>query len=192
MNKIKVVPERTVAEIQEQLNQTITCQTANEVKLENLREERAHLVVEGDAKNEPRIDSLDKQIATLRDTLSNTPAVILELEKILTARQLRDAENKRDELIKQQLEVAEDVQVLSKNFVSLLSKAAEVNSHLQTARSAEAALAEKTGQQVLQSYCQGSQDYLRVLLETMQLQTSGVHTQPCGAGIISSGVELRI
>lgn len=192
MNKIKIVPERTVAEIQEQINQTITCQTANEVKLENLREERAHLVVEGDAKNEPRIDSLDKQIATLRDTLSNTPAVILELEKILTARQSRDAENKRDELIRQQLEVAEDVQVLSKNFVSMLSRAAEVNNHLQLALSAEAALAQKTGQQVLGEYCHGSQDYLRVLLETMQLQTSGVHTQPCGAGIISSGVELRI
>lgn len=190
---MKTETERTVAEIQEQINQTIACQTANEAKLEALRAERAHLVCETDVNNDVKIDSLDKQIASLRDVIDNTPAVVKELERILTARERRNAEKERDSLVKQQLEAADEVCVYSKNFVALLEKALDVNSQLQAVLSAYHSLQAKTGQEILsENHCHGSADYLRVLKETMQAQMNGIHTSPVGAGIIGSGVEVRI
>lgn len=190
---MKTETERKVPEIQEQINRTIACQTANETKLDNLRAERAHYLCEPDVNNDVKIDSLDKSIAALRDEIENAPAVKKELERILTKRQAMDAERERNGKIREQIEAAEDISVYSKNFVALLEKALEVNSQLQQALVKYHALQKQTGQVILsENHCHGSADYLRVLLETMQMQIQGVHTAPVGAGIIGSGVEVRI
>lgn len=192
MKKEQEIKIPTVEEIQEQINRTLAVETANQGKLENLITERALIVCEGDARNNPKIDSLDHQIAALRNTLESTPAVLTELNKILTKRQKLDAERVRNGLISQHLEICDEVRVLSKNFVALLERAFGVNQNLIAALSVENGIAQKTGQQILDNFCRGSQDYLRVLLETMQRQISGIHTQPVGPGIVRAATELRI
>ena len=183
--------QNKVAEIQKKISDTTAEQAANEQTLKNLREERAKLFVENE--NNSKITSLDKEIATLCNRISNNPAVVKELQNQLAIEQARIAQEERDTLLETQNKIAEDIENLSSEFISLLEKADEVNTQLRAALTAYSALQQKTGENVLSNeHCQGSADYLRILLETMQSQFAGQHAAVSGAGIIPAGVEVRI
>jgi len=183
---------KTVQEIQTQIEATQENLITDKEVLEGLRADRAKLAVENSTKNSTKIALLDKQITTLRDKIDNTPAVISELENQLAAEQERLAQAEAAILLEKQNEVADEVEVLSKNFIALLKKANDVNEHLLAALTAEAGLAQKTGQQVLGDYCQGSRGSLSMLLETMQAQLAGQHTNIVGPGLVPSGVPIRL
>ena len=182
------------AEIQNRINNLNESIKHKETQLEQYRSKRAEITVNEamTTKNKQRIANIDAEVKRLKKSIENAPAELKILEENLIAEQNRLAQEARAELLTKQEEVANEVELLSKSFVSLLEKANNINELLCNALSAEAGLREKTGQQILENFCHGSMQSLSMLLETMQAQLNGQHTQLVGAGIVASAVPIRL
>lgn len=190
MTQSTVENRKTVQEIKAQINNLKESTERKETQLEQYRSKRAEIVMNeaSTTKNKAKVTSIDSEIKQLKRAIENFPTELKLLEENLATEQARIAQAENDKLLEQQREVAEDIEVLSKNFVTILEKAVGLNQNLVAALSAEAGLAAKTGQQVLGNYCHGSQMSLAMLLELMKSQIDGQHTTPFGA----AGVNIRI
>lgn len=186
--------QSTVQEIEQRIANLKESIERKKTHLEAYRSKRAELVINepGTTKNKAKVTSIDAEIKQLQKSIDNFPAELKLLEENLTKEQERLAQEERAKLFEQQQEVANEVELLSKSFVSLLEKANNINELLLNALSAEAGLAQRTGQKVLGDYCHGSMQSLSMLLETMQAQLNGQHTQLVGAGIVASAVPIRL
>ena len=186
--------QSTIQEIEQRITNLKESIERKKTYLEQYREKRAELVINepGTTKNKAKVTSIDSEIKQLKRAIENAPAELALLEENLAAEQRRIAEKKRSELIEQQQEVANEIELLSKGFVSLLEKANNINTLLRAALTAEHGLREQTGQQILENYCHGSMQSLSMLLGTMQAQLNGQHTQLVGAGIVASAVPIRL
>lgn len=181
-----------IQEIEQKIVLTNAETTADEESLLNIRAERAKLVVENDARNNPKIDALDRRIDTICCRLANAPAITTEYKSLLTEEKTRLAEVERDDSLSKQLEIVDEIQVLSRSFVSLLEKANNVNVDLRNALTAEAAIQMKTGQDILTEFAHGSAQSLLMLLEKSQAELSGIHTAPTGPGIVLSASPIQL
>ena len=130
------------------------------------------------------------RIKRLNSSIDNAPHELKLLEEQLAKEQDRIAQAARAELLTKQQEVADEVGLLSKNFITILEKANEVNTQLLAALSAESGIRQKTGADVLADYCHGSMGSLSMLLECMQSELSGIHTTPFGDA--SSNARIRL
>lgn len=142
----------------------------DEETITTLRSQRASLFLEDSSGYSQEIDSLDKEIVKLQSSIDNFPSVIEELEHLLTAEQKKLAQEAKASLLTKQGEAAEEVQVLSKSFVGILEKAVNINESLRAALTAEAELAQNSGQHFPTERCRGSLQSLNMLLEIMQSQ----------------------
>lgn len=183
---------KSIQEIQNLISDSQKNLVGGRAKLDDLRRERAHLSIEGISSNVPKIDSLDKSIEKMQRYIDNCPVVLSELEHLLAAEQNRIEQEVKAELLEHHREIAEEVEVLSKNFISLLEKAVGVNQNLIAALSAEMGIRQKTGADVLKEYCHGSQMSLEMLLETCQGQMQGQHTEVVGPGILRDSAPMRL
>lgn len=186
---------KTIPEIQAQIEKLKEATERKKEHLEAYRSKRAEIVVnEADTqKNKARVTSIDCEIKQLQKSIENAPTELALLEENLIAEQNRLAQKARAGLIEQQQEIAEEAEILSKSFIASLEKANNINSNLRAALSAEAGLAQKTGQQVLGNlgnFCHGSAMSLSLLLEVMQSQFAGNHTTPLGSA--DSNVRIRL
>lgn len=183
---------KTIAELQSRINDLNESVETKQEHLEQYRTKRASLVVNeaATAANKQAISNIDTQMAKLQLAIDNAPAEIKLLESQLTAEQTRIAQAKRDDLLEKQNSVAREIESLSQQFIEYLKKANDTNTMLVSARSAYNGLKEKTGADVLENYCHGSQQSLRMLLEVMQSQLAGNHTTPLGSA--SSNVRIRL
>lgn len=161
-----------------------------ETKIVTLRSQRASLFLEDSSGYSQEIDKLDEEIIKLSSFIDSFPSVIEELENQLTKEKCRLAQIERDKLLEQQQEVVDEIHLLSKNFINLISQANEVNINLRNALSAEAGIRNKTGQDLLAVYTDGSCDSLRMLLETCQVQMDGLHTTPLGRP--EGNIQIRL
>jgi len=165
----------------------------NKAKLEQLRVQRGQLAIESSTKNSKTIARLDEQIESVRKDLENLPVQLKLLEELLTAEKKVAAQKERDALLEKQKEIARDVEALSEQFIELLKQANYANEQLRLALRAETGLKEKTGQQFLENYCHGSQQSLRMLLETMKAQMEGQHTIPAEQlGMVGNATPIRL
>ena len=183
---------KSIQEIQNLISDSQKNLVGGRAKLDDLRRERAHLSIEGISSNVPKIDSLDKSIEKMQRYIDNCPVVLSELEHLLAAEQNRIEQEVKAELLEHHREIADECQVLSKNFISLLEKAVGVNQNLIAALSAEMGIRQKTGADVLKAFCHGSQQSLSMLLETCQSQMRGPHTDPMAAEILIDVAPIRV
>ena len=179
-------------EIENQIATVTAAQRTNSKLIDKLRQERAKLSVENANKNQQKISKIDDEMLKLRVAIENYPSELKLLEENLAAENQRIAQAEMDKLLEQQQEISDEVTLLSKGFVAILKKANDINTQLIAALTAETNLAQKTGQQVLTEYCHGSIDSLRMLLERMEAQLDGQHTQLVGAGIVGSNTQIRL
>jgi chromosome segregation ATPase len=180
------------AEIQTRISQMRKGITDNKVKLDSLRTNRGQLSIDNAEENEPVITRLDKQIEDLRKALENTPVEIRLLEEQLTQAQAKESQKQQEQLLSEQKKVGRDVEELSKQFIKALKAAKNINEQLQSAITTHTALAQRTGQQVLRDYCHGSEQSLKMLLETMEQQMKGQHTAEAGPGMVGSNAPIRL
>ena len=172
-------------EIENKIQATTAAQRRDSKLIDELRQERAKLSIEGDNKNSKRITCIDNEIIKLTTAIGNYPAELELLQQNLATENQRIAQNERDTLLEKQNEVAENIENLSQQFIEALKTANEINNQLQAALQAYSGLQQKTGETVLSNeHCQGSQDYLRVLLETMEYQMAGTHTAMAGGRLV--------
>ena len=166
---------KTVNEIQAQIEGLRESTEHKEEQLEQYRNKRAELVINEamTTKNKARVTSIDSEIKQLKRAIENFPTELKLLEENLATEQNRIAEVERAELVIKQEEAADEVQVLSKSFVAILEKAVNINTQLIAALTAEAGLAQKTGQHFLTECCRGSLQSLSLLFEAMQNQLRG-------------------
>jgi len=143
-------------------------------------------------KNKAKVTSIDAEIRKLQKAIDNFPAELALLEENLAKEQHRLAQEENDKLLDLQREAANDVELLSKGFIVSLEKSVESNSQLRAALSAETSLREKTGVTILENYCHGSMQSLGMLLETMQAQMNGQHTQLVGPGTVPSATPIQL
>lgn len=185
---------KTVSEIQTQIDKLKESVLRKKSQIEDYRKKRANLVLNepDNEKNKQAVTSIDHEIRRLQRDIDNAPAELELLQSQLADEQERIAQDERDKLIEQQQEVADEIEVLSKQFVSLLQKANDVNTQLRSALTAEAALRQKTGKHILENYCHGSMQSLSMLLQTMEAQMSGVHTSPVGTGIVANASPIQL
>ena len=164
--------QSTVQEIQAQIEKLKEATERKKEQLEEYRTKRAQLVINevDTTKNKARVTSIDSEIKQLKRAIENFPTELKLLEENLAAEQARIAENERSELVTKQEEAADEVQVLSKSFVGILEKAVNINESLRAALTAEATLAQRTGQHFPTERCRGSLQSLSMLLEIMQKQ----------------------
>ncbi|MFB0556079.1 MAG: hypothetical protein ACETWQ_22480 [Phycisphaerae bacterium] len=182
--------QKSVAEIQEQIQDATAKQRSAGKEIDSLRKERARLAVENANKNMGEIGKIDRQIFEFEMTLSSIPAELELLQQNLSAEQARIAQAERDKLLEEQQEIANEVTLLSKGFITILKKANDINTQLRTALTAESRIREKTGKQILQNYCHGSMQSLQMLLQLMRLQMTGQRTIPTGPGMVANGTPI--
>ena len=163
---------KTANEIQTQIESLRESTEQKETQLEQYRSKRAEITVNEamTTKNKQRIANIDAEVKRLKKSIENAPAELALLQVNLAAEQARIAEVERTELLTKQEEIADEVQVLSKSFVAILKKAVNINELLRSAQTAEATLAQQTGQHFPTERCRGSLQSLPLLLETMQIQ----------------------
>jgi len=167
--------QSTVQEIQIQIDNLKESTERKKEQIENYRKKRANLVLneEDSQKNKQKITSIDHEIRSLQRDIDNAPAELKLLNEKLVAEQRRVAEAERAKLIKQQEKVADELTLLSKNFIASLEKSVECNNQLQAALMAETQLQKKTGQCFPTERCRGSVQSLSLLLKVMQDQMQG-------------------
>ena len=183
---------KSATEIQTDIeSKTAELRTASK-NIDSLRDERAQLAVNGQSsmKNQPRITAIDNEINVLRNKIDNLPAELKLLGENLATENQRVAQAESAALLEQQKQVADDVENLSNQFVQALNKANDINEQLKTALSAEAAIRNKTGADVLAVYCHGSDGSCKMLLELMQSQMDGIHTTPYGSP--DANIQIRL
>lgn len=183
---------QTVAEINQRIEQVKQNSNNNKTKLEELRTKRAALALAKGGIAE--IAKLDARIDKVMRDISNAPHELKLLSEQLAEEQAKEAQNERDSMLEGQHEIVNDIERLSKNFIETLQAAVNVNEMLLAALSSEQAVRAKTGEDILSQcqWCHGSQESLEKLLSLMQYQMQGVHTQPVGPGIVSSGQPIRL
>lgn len=188
------IKRKTLNEIQTQIDKLTESVSRKKSQIEEYRKKRAHLVLnEADnEKSKQAITSIDFEIRKLQRDIDNAPAELELLQSQLADEQERIAQEEQNKLIEQQQEVADEIEVLSKQFVSLLEKANGCNIQLKSALTAEAAIRNKTGVNVLTEFCHGSMQSLSMLLETMKSQLDGVHTNPTGSGIVANASPIQL
>jgi len=167
--------QNTLQEIQKQITSLNESIGRKKEQIEAYRTKRAEITVnEADTqKSKARITSIDSEIKKLTRDIENAPAELKLLEEKLAAEQRRVAEAERTKLIKQQEKVADELTLLSKNFIASLEKSVECNNQLQATLMAETQLQKKTGQCFPTERCRGSLQSLSLLLKVMQDQMQG-------------------
>lgn len=164
--------QSTVQEIEQRISNLKESIERKKEQLEEYRTKRAQLVINevDTTKNKAKVTSIDSEIRRLNRAIENFPTELKLLEENLAAEQNRIAEQVRSELIDKQTEISVEISLLSKSFVLLLEKANHTNELLRAALSAEAGLAQQTGQHFLTECCRGSLQSLPLLCQTMQSQ----------------------
>jgi len=183
----------TIEQIESKI-QAVTVKQEKAIKeIDSLRRERAKLAIDSKGeKNDEEIGRIDHQVFKLELSLSNIPAELELLEKNLATEHQRIAQIEKDKLIKQQQEVAEEIETLSAKFIEALENANMINEQLRDALLTESGIRQKTGKQILEAYCHGSMQSLSMLLEKSQREMSGIHTVPVGPGIVASGTPIQL
>jgi len=184
----------TISEIQSKIDDLKENVKNKRTYIEQYRNKRAALVVNkaDTAGNRQAIAGVDKQIEKLQKAVDNAPAELSVLEQNLNAEKQRVAEAERAALLDSQQKAAAEVENLSAEFIEVLEKANEINAQLRATLSAESGIRQKTGKQLLGSWCHGSIQSLKALLEKSQREMSGVHTVPTGPGIVASGTPIQL
>lgn len=175
-------------EIKQRIQLVADNKKADEQALYNLKTERAKLYIENE--NNPKLRELDKEIATLIAKIDNTPAVITELENQLNVAQQNDSHLAKEKLIEEQQAIARQIAELSERFIESLVTANEINEQLRAAVSAECGLRQKTGIDVLESFCNPSEGSLPMLLESCEAQMSGQSGSI--AGEAGKNIQIRL
>jgi len=159
----------TTAQIEQKITDTENLFEMDKKTLENLRSERAKLLLDGkDTKDK------DKAIFRLEHITANAPAVITELESQLTSAQKKTEQTERNKLLSQQKKIAAEVESLSKELVAILGTAMEINGKLNSAYHQYCLLRKSTGESVIsQNVTQGSAGMLKYVYEVCQKEVSG-------------------
>jgi len=164
----------TVAEIETKLSNTKTELKNQHIELDNLRSERAKLLLGGkDTK------SVDRLIFRLGHITTNTPAVIEELQNQLITAQQQEQQAEHDRLVSEQQAAATRIVNLSKDLVKSLRSASKTNTQLTAEYDRYNALHRQTGESVLSPRsCEPSHqmlDYLVTILESELID--GIHNK---------------
>lgn len=167
---------KTVQEIKTQISKLKESTERKKEQLEQYRSKRAEITVneEVTAKNKQKIANIDTEIKRLKRAIENAPAEIALLEENLAAEQARIAEAERAKLVEQQQEVANEVELLSRNFVTILEKAVGVNQNLIAASDRYLALKNQTGVELCsENICQGSRQFLKAVYDYCKDELDG-------------------
>ena len=143
-------------------------------EMELLRKHRAKLVLSGKESNKKRIASLDKQINSLTQQISNTPSEHSYIDEEIKKEQERIAKRDMDRLLAEQKSVAGQMKEFSAALSQLLEKAVAVNSKLLAANVRYRTLYDKTGANLASKFCsQGSYQFLQVVYDYISKETAG-------------------
>ncbi|GAG40987.1 unnamed protein product [marine sediment metagenome] len=183
---------QSAAEITAQITAVTSKKDKAGREITSLQNERARLAIESVGKNKEEISKLEHQIFVLETYFKNAPAEIRLLEANLAKENQRLEQKAKDNLREQQTTVAEEIEQLSKRFIKLLTEANHTNVLLRDALSAYNGLKLKTGQEILGSYCDPSEQSLLMLLETSQARMDGIHINAVGGGIVPCGTPIRL
>lgn len=167
---------KTVQEIEHRISNLKEVTERKKEQLEEYRTKRAQLVInEADTiKNKAKVTSIDAEIRRLNRAIENFPAELKLLEENLAAEQRRIAQAENDKLVDQQREVADEVEILSRNFVTILEKAISVNQNLIAANDRYLALKNQTGADVCsENICQGSRQFLKAVYDFCKDELDG-------------------
>lgn len=159
----------TVAQIEEKLEQSKVELSDNKTKLDELRSQRAKLLLDGKDTKE-----VDKAIFRLEHITTNGPAVITELENQLTAEQEKQKQAEHKKKLSQQKKAAKQIESLSKEFVDALGKAMDANDKLKSAFDQYNRLRRQTNEScVSKNVTLGSVDMLKWVFDFCKKELSG-------------------
>jgi len=164
----------TVAQIEQKLEHHKTVLSESEAKLDELRRQRAKLALADSTKNKTEIAKLDKEIGQHIFDCNNLPSEIEVLESDLAAARKKVEERERSKLITNQKKSAEQVEILSKQFVEILEQAVAANSKLDLAYRNYCTLRTATKEDCMgKSICRGSAGSLKYLFEICKKEMQG-------------------
>lgn len=160
----------SIAQIEERLEQVKSKLDSDKVRLDELRGKmaRAKLL------SKPVKQEVKEEVLNISEDIQNGPYQIEALEEQLAIEKAKIAADTRVSLLEQEKAAASEVEALSKELVTTLSAAMNVNDKLNLAYREYCSLKEVTGQSCIsQNITRGSEGMLHYLYEIVSQELEG-------------------